>query len=198
MKHVFRNKKAASLLIIFIILFAYSAYVVIANTNQYSKILETETNFKLKIDDMNIENSPNNIVYFNTTMSAWNNGSTTLVIYQIQYSIYLNKVSARDWVDSEGGFLYQGIGNIRLEPGESITFEMEPLTHDLTEVGGDSPIIRNVNSENPKWNWIVTSCYVNVFFPEMKAEDREGYHTRLTYGSVFFVKEIEVRDDELT
>lgn len=191
---IYGNKKFTTLFVILTLLFAYSTYVIAANTNQYAKILDTRANFDLKIDDMEIEKGPDNIVYFNTTMSAWNNGSTPLVIYQIQYSIYLNSVNSKNWVDSEGGFLYQGIGNIRLEPDESRTFAKEPIEHNLTKKGLESPISRNLDREDARWNWIVTSCHVKIFLPKMDAEDG-AYDTREPFDSALFIQEIGGDDD---
>ncbi len=190
------QKKVLIIMVALTIVSGYSTYILVANAVQYTKIIETEAQLSMEMVDIEVEGDPEDIVYFTSTVRIWNNGSTPVIIYQIQYELHLNEVSPlRDsWVGSKGGYLYREGENIHLEPGESITYRMTPLEHNVSQFG-DSIILRNSQQDEPMWNWIITNFAVNMYMPEFDS-GRWAYHTRLRFQHHVFNREITEGDTQ--
>ncbi len=180
------QKKVLILLIVLSIFTCYSSYVLVSNTAQYTKIIETEAHLNMQMIDFEVEGDPEDIIYLTPTVRIWNNGSTPVIIYQIQFEVHLNEVSpfGDSWVGSKGGYLYMDGDNIRLEPGESTTYRMTPFVHNVSHFEG-SIVLINSQQDDPVWNWIVINLAANLYMPEFDS-GRWGYHTRLRYQPYIF------------
>ncbi len=188
------KQKVIILLVALTLVTGYASYVLVANTVHYTKLIETEANLSMKMVDMEVQGDPEDIIYLTSTVRIWNNGSTPVIIYQIHYEVHLNEISrlGDSWVGSKGGFLYRDGENIRLEPGESITYRMTPFEHNVSRFTG-SPVLKNSQQEDPVWNWIVINFAANLYMPEMD-HDRWSYHTRLHFQPHVFNADISDGD----
>lgn len=184
------QRKILIIMVVLGLVTVYSTYVLIASTVQYTKIIETEANLSLEMIDMEVEGDPEDIIFLTSTVKISNQGSTPIVIYQIQYEVHLNTVSRfRDsWVGNKGGFLYREGGNLWIEPGETITYRMSPLEHNVSRVS-NSIVLENSREEEPVWNWIVINMAANLYMPEMES-DNWSYHTRLHFQPQIFSVDI--------
>jgi len=79
-------------------------------------------------------------------------------------------------------------GVIKLKPGESVTYDLEPATANISD---HYYIQNNLNKNNPTWNWIVVSGKAKMLFPEFSDEDWE-YESSINFGSAFFMRRLEV------
>ena len=190
------DKKIITLFIILIVIASIFSYNLITNTVQYTKILETEANFDLKITEFDVDDNIVEVgdgewegtVWFNTSIKVWNNGSTPITVNQIWFDIYLNEVNPKSYVSSKGSKLYMVQGVIKLKPGESVTYDLEPATANISD---HYYIQNNLNKNNPTWNWIVVSGKAKMLFPEFSDEDWE-YESSINFGSAFFMRRLEV------
>ncbi len=170
-------------IIIGLICTGYMAY----NTNTYSKILETESHFNYVISDVDMEHNIayNNsgelkgFLWINTTIKLWNNGSLPIEVYNIQFKVFLNGYSWSNYIGSKGPLLYQLDGNIVLEPGESKTYELPPLEHNISEIihhpdwqnptTYPSPLFETFEKGGP-WNFLFVDKRARFFYPEFRDE----------------------------
>ncbi|MGM0509860.1 MAG: hypothetical protein ACQESD_01865 [Thermoplasmatota archaeon] len=190
------DKKIITLFIILIVIASIFSYNLIVNTIQYTKILETEANFDLKITEFDVDDNIVEVedgewegkVWFNTSVKVWNNGSTPITVNQIWFDIYLNEVNPKSYVSSKGSKLYMVQGVIQLKPGESVTYDLEPATANISD---HYYIQNNLNKNNPSWNWIVVGGKAKMIFPEFSEEDWE-YESSINFGSAFFMRRLEV------
>ncbi|MFO7991789.1 MAG: hypothetical protein R6U61_05800 [Thermoplasmata archaeon] len=178
-----RLKSGTTVVFVFLLLMgSYSLYIITDNTDQYTRILETEAHFSMRVIDLDVESAGDDLVYLNTTLQVWNNGTTELVLTRIEYSVYLNVYALNNWVGSEGSYLYLIGGNVEVPPGESRVFQMDPMVVNVTE---SDPIRNNMKDPQARWLWILTSGRAAMFCPEF---DEEGwsYSTRIKFqGSTF-------------
>ncbi len=191
------DKKIITLFIILIIVASILSYNLMINTVQYTKILETEANFDMKITNFDVGNDIVEVddggwegnVWINTSVKVWNNGTTPITVNQIWFDIYLNEVGPKSYISSKGSKLYMVSGVIRLKPGESATYDLEPAMANITD---HYYFQNNLNKNNPTWNWIVVGGKANMIFPEFSDDDWE-YESSVSFGSSFFMRSLEVK-----
>ncbi len=172
--------------VILLLLGSYSFYVITDNTDQYTRILETEAHFSMRLIDLDVEYVGEEFVYLNTTVQVWNNGTTELVLTRVEYSTYLNIYSPNNWVGSEGSYLYLIGGNVDVPPGKSRVFQMDPIRVDVTE---SDPIRNNLDDPDAAWLWIITEGRATMYLPEFD-EGGWSYTTRSEFQGSRFVREL--------
>lgn len=190
------NKKILTLFAILIIIASIFSFHLSVNTIQYTKILETEANFDLKIVDFdtshNIEKDDSGdwkgLLSINTTMKVWNNGSTPITVNQIWFDIYLNEVDSKNYMSSKGSKLRLVNGTIDLEPGESRVYDLDPATVNVTD---NYYLQKNIEKENPTWNWIIFGGKAKLNFDEFEEEDW-SYSSRASFESSVHYGKLEV------
>lgn len=181
------KKEIIILTVVYIIIGLVSASFMAYNTNTYSKILDTEANFNFVISDVNMEH---NIGYnetgelkgnlwINTTITLWNNGSLAIEVFNVQFKVFLNGYSWSNYIGSKGPLLYQLDGNIVLEPGESKTYELPPLEHNISEIihhpdwqnptTYPSPLFETFENGGP-WNFFFLDKRGRFFYPKFQEE----------------------------